>query len=102
MRFIFYWLLFFLNLPIVNLLFLNFPLLSLLFPTLHSIPIAAIKTIRLVPPALTNGSGIPVGGIEPVNTSYYIIKLDNKKEQNLLLFFVIIYLFLRITIAIEV
>ena len=27
------------------------------------------------------GSGKPVGGIEPINISYYIIKLDNKKEQ---------------------
>jgi len=37
-----------------------------------------MKTSKLVEPALMNGSGKPVGGIEAVNTSYCIIK----KEQN--------------------
>jgi len=40
-----------------------------------------IKTSKLVEPAEINGSGSPVGGIEPVNISYCIIKLDNKKEH---------------------
>ncbi len=33
-------------------------------------PIAAIKTATLVPPEEMNGSGSPVGGIEPVTTCY--------------------------------
>ena len=45
-----------------------------------SIPKLAIKTIRDIPPAEMNGSGIPVGGLEPVNTTYYTIKLNTKKE----------------------
>ena len=46
-----------------------------------SIPMLAIKTIRDVPPAEMNGSGIPVGGIEPLNISYCNINLGNKKER---------------------
>ena len=38
-----------------------------------SIPIAPINTISDVPPAEINGSGIPVGGIEPVTTAMLII-----------------------------
>jgi len=34
-------------------------------------PIADIKTSKLVLPALMNGSGKPVGGIDPLNISYY-------------------------------
>jgi len=33
-------------------------------------PIALMKTTRLVLPALMNGNGSPVGGIEPVTTRY--------------------------------
>lgn len=33
-------------------------------------PMADIKTKRDVEPAEMNGNGKPVGGIEPVNTSY--------------------------------
>ena len=40
-----------------------------------------LKTNSEVEPAEMNGSGKPVGGIEPVNTSYYIINFDKKKEQ---------------------
>lgn len=73
--------LFFLKNFISNLFFLNSPLLSLPFPTLHSIPIAPINTLSDVPPAEINGIGIPVGGIEPLNISYCIVKLGIKKEQ---------------------
>ena len=40
-----------------------------------------MKTSKLVEPAEIDGNGSPVGGIEPVNTSYCIIKLGVKKEQ---------------------
>ena len=43
--------------------------------TFKTTPIALIKTSKLVEPAEMNGSGNPVGGMLPVNTSYYIIKL---------------------------
>ena len=33
-------------------------------------PIALMKTTKLVPPALMNGKGRPVGGIEPDTTCY--------------------------------
>ena len=36
---------------------------------------ATMKTNSEVEPAEINGRGKPVGGIEPVNTSYCIIKL---------------------------
>ena len=49
--------------------------LSLCLPTLQRIPIAPINTLKDVPPADTNGIGIPVGGIEPVNISCCIIKI---------------------------
>lgn len=58
-----------------NFCFTEYLLDSDVFPTLHSIPIAPINTLKLVPPADTNGIGMPVGGIEPVNTSYCIINL---------------------------
>ena len=38
-----------------------------------TIPMADIKTNSEVEPAEMNGSGKPVGGIEPVNTSYCTI-----------------------------
>lgn len=37
-----------------------------------SIPTAPRKAINDVLPALINGKGKPVGGIEPVTTGYYI------------------------------
>lgn len=47
------------------------PKLSLCYPsTLSTTPMADIKTRIEVEPALINGSGKPVGGIEPVNISY--------------------------------
>ena len=42
-------------------------------------PIALINTSKLVEPALMKGNGKPVGWIEPVTTSYCIIKFNNKK-----------------------
>ena len=45
--------------------------------TLSTTPIADIKTSKLVEPADINGSGKPVGGIEPLNISYCIIKLTH-------------------------
>jgi len=72
---------FFLNIIKFNLLLPNSPPFPLLFPTLHSIPIAPINTDSDVPPAEINGIGIPVGGIEPVNTSYCTINFSKKKEQ---------------------
>jgi len=48
---------------------------------LIKIPIAPKNINNAVDPALINGSGSPVGGIEPVNTSYCAIKFSNKKEQ---------------------
>lgn len=41
-----------------------------------SIPIAPKNTINEVDPAEINGSGSPVGGIEPVNISYCTIKFN--------------------------
>ena len=38
-----------------------------------------MKTSKLVEPAEMNGSGNPVGGIEPVNTSYCTIERFFKK-----------------------
>ena len=46
--------------------------------TFNITPIALMKTNNEVEPAEMNGSGKPVGGIEPLNISYCIIK----KEQN--------------------
>ena len=40
-----------------------------------------MKTNSEVEPAEINGNGNPVGGIEPVNISYCIINISNKKEQ---------------------
>jgi len=37
---------------------------------LSTTPIALINTTKLVEPALINGSGSPVGGIEPDMTCY--------------------------------
>ena len=45
-------------------------------------PINPINTVKLIPPADINGIGIPVGGIEPVNTSYCIINLKQKEQIN--------------------
>jgi hypothetical protein len=44
-------------------------------------PIALMKTSKLVDPAKIKGNGNPVGGIEPVNTSYCIIKFYCKYEK---------------------
>ena len=38
--------------------------------TFNTTPIALMKTTKLVEPALINGNGSPVGGIEPDTTSY--------------------------------
>jgi len=46
-----------------------------------SIPTIAILQTSAVDPAEINGSGNPVGGIEPVNISYCIINFNKKKEQ---------------------
>ncbi len=43
---------------------------------LRKTPMADMKTNKLVDPAEMNGSGSPVGGIEPINIGYCIIKLD--------------------------
>ena len=56
-------------------------LFLLCLSTFSTTPIALIKTSKLVEPAEMNGNGNPVGGMLPVNTSYYIIKFSNKKEQ---------------------
>ena len=45
---------------------------------LRTTPIALMKTNSEVEPAEINGSGSPVGGIEPVNTSYCIINFHTK------------------------
>ena len=55
-----------------------------------------MKTNSEVLPALMNGSGKPVGGIEPLNISYCIIKLANKKEQ----FFALMNFFLNLFLAV--
>jgi len=46
-----------------------------------SIPTIAILQTSAVDPAEINGSGNPVGGIDPLNISYCIINLRIKKEQ---------------------
>ena len=51
-----------------------------------------MKTSKLVEPAEMNGSGKPVGGIEPVNTSYSTINLNTKKSI-LMLFFILTFIF---------
>jgi len=43
---------------------------------LSTTPIADMKTNSEVEPALIKGNGSPVGGIEPLNISYCIIKLN--------------------------
>ena len=68
-----------------NLKSLNFSLFEF-FAMLIRIPTAHINTIRLLPPAEMNGRGIPVRGILPLNISYCIINLDNKKEHFIALF----------------
>ena len=45
-----------------------------------------MQTIKLVEPAEMNGRGSPVGGIEPLNISYCIINLNNKKRKLLLIY----------------
>lgn len=60
---------------------IKFHLFILCLVTFKHIPIAAIKTITLVPPDEINGSGKPVGGIEPINTSYCTMNFQIKKEQ---------------------
>ena len=45
--------------------------------TFNTTPIALMKTNKLVEPAEINGSGKPVGGIEPVNMSYCTNKIKN-------------------------
>ena len=57
----------------------NILLFLLCLSTFNTTPIADIKTSKLVEPAEINGSGNPVGGIEPVNISYCIIKFNTKK-----------------------
>ena len=54
-------------------------LTSLLFclSTASTMPMADIKTSKDVPPAETNGSGMPVGGIEPVTTAMLIATWKN-------------------------
>ena len=70
----------------LKLTFLKFFTISVLLPTLHSIPIAPINTDNDVPPAEMNSIGIPVGGIEPINISYWIINFSIKKRAKILLF----------------
>ena len=47
--------------------------LKIILSTFSTTPIALIKTSKEVEPAEINGSGKPVGGIEPVNIRYCII-----------------------------
>jgi hypothetical protein len=49
-----------------------FKLCSSPFEIFNSMPTAPINTIKLVPPALINGSGMPVGGMLPVTTAILI------------------------------
>ena len=64
--------------------------------TFNTTPIADIKTSKLVEPALMNGSGSPVGGIEPLNISCCIIKFTLKKSKFIaLLFYFYLQTFLR-------
>ena len=65
--------------------------LSILFlfdclSTFSTTPIANVKTNSDVEPAEINGSGKPVGGIEPLNLSYCIINLDNFCSSTLYMF----------------
>ena len=46
-------------------------------------PIIDIKIMIEVEPAEMNGSGNPVGGTSPLNTSYCIIKINQEKRANL-------------------
>ena len=55
-------------------------LLLLCLSTFNTTPIADIKTNNEVLPALINGNGKPVGGIEPDNISYCTINLNTKKR----------------------
>lgn len=48
---------------------------------LRTTPIADMKTNNEVEPALMKDKGNPVGGIEPLNTSYCTMILCKKKEQ---------------------
>lgn len=52
---------------------------------------ALIKTTSEVEPAEINGSGKPVGGIEPVNISYCIINFDIKKSKIIALFRMLLF-----------
>ena len=57
-------------------------LLSLLcLSTFSTTPIALMKTTSEVEPAEMNGSGSPVGGIEPLNTSFCTMNFNIKKES---------------------
>lgn len=51
--------------------------LLLCLSTASTMPMADIKTSKDVPPAETNGSGMPVGGIEPVTTAMLITTWKN-------------------------
>ena len=53
---------------------------------LSTTPIADINTSKLVEPAEMNGSGRPVGGIEPVNTSCCTMNLSKKRANYCSLF----------------
>lgn len=63
--------------------------------TLITTPIALMNTSKLVEPALINGSGSPVGGIEPETTAMFKITCmaiiapmpKHKKAENLLFAF---------------
>ena len=44
---------------------------------------ALINTTKLVEPALMNGNGSPVGGIELVNTSYCTVNFPQEKRANI-------------------
>ena len=56
-------------------------LFLLCLSTLRTMPIADINTNKEVEPADINGSGKPVGGIEPLNISYCIIKKAQEKNK---------------------
>ncbi len=60
--------------------------------TFNTTPIALMKTSKLVETAEINGSGNPVGGIEPVNTSCCTMNLS-KKEQIIALFYLLVNVF---------
>ena len=48
------------------------------YPRSKQPPIALMKTNSEVEPAEINGSGKPVGGIEPLNISYCIINFNEQ------------------------